>query len=340
MVPAGYIAFDEGCLDSAPVLIRKTSEEHLHCVDALIFDLDGVVIDPSESILIAHPLAMRVWLEDARGFRNCSGLVTAADLAAMKLSGSFNDDWNIAAVTSLTYAVKAAWTGSTDGCELLEHFPSIAEVAAGAVECGGGMEGAREWLKRMAPADAYEKAVAECADGLPVRIFKEVVSGDLCREMYGFDAQYVSGDGTIVDDRLLVQRAVLREQGESAIYTGRTYGEARVAMRLLGLDGWVPDDRMITWNDGMPKPDGRSLAILAERLESVTAAFVGDNPDDLRSVLLSNGMSERRILSIQVCGGASAAQACELYAEMGADMLAPDASAALRALAAVRKGVE
>ncbi len=324
---------------SGEVLALEESLGLLGRLDTLIFDLDGILIDPSRSIQRAHPLAIEMWLEMVFGMKDCAEIVSPEDAAAFKLAGGFNDDWNIAEAVALALAVKALQTGAKEGSELLASSPSLQDVAAGAASLGGGMDGAAEWLRRQCPASVYEEARRICADGLAGQLLKEVIAGPFCCEMYGFDAEYVTGDGTILEDRLLVPPEHLQLPFEKAVFTGRTYGEARVGLRLVGLGEFVTDDRLISWNDGMYKPDGRPLAILVERIGSRTAAFIGDNPDDLRSVQLYRRRDgDVPVLSLQVCFGAAAAEAREVFIREGADLIADDTVSALAALRALREG--
>ena len=320
------------------VLVLPEARELLRRLDTLIFDLDGVLIDPARSIQRAHPLAMEMWLRMKFGLTDCAELVSPEDIAAFKLAGGFNDDWNIAESVALALAVKAIQSGARFGGDLLAEGFSLQDAARGAAALGGGMDGAREWLQRQVPAEVFEQACRACADGLAGQLLKEVVAGPFCREMYDFDAEYVTGEGTILEDRLLVPPSSLELPFERGVYTGRTFGEARVGLRLVGLGEFVPDDRLISWNDGMHKPDGRPLAILTERIGSRVAAFIGDNPDDMRSVHLYRRTGSLPVLSIQVCFGAAAEEAREVFVREGADLIAPDTVSALAALKALRGG--
>jgi phosphoglycolate phosphatase-like HAD superfamily hydrolase len=304
------------------VLALPEAIELLRSLDTLIFDLDGVLIDPTRSIQRAHPLAIEMWLQMTFGMTDCAELVSPEDVAAFKLAGGFNDDWNIAESVALALAVKAIQSGAKDG----------------AASLGGGMDGAREWLRRQTPPEIFEEASRICANGLAGQLLKEVIAGPFCREMYDFDAEYVNGEGTIMEDRLLTPPESLELPFERGVFTGRTYGEARVGLRLVGLGEFVPDERLISWNDGMYKPDGRPLAILTERIGSRVAAFIGDNPDDMRSVHLYRRNGSVPMLSVQVCFGAAADEAREVFIREGADLIAPDTGSALAALKALRDG--
>jgi phosphoglycolate phosphatase-like HAD superfamily hydrolase len=123
-----------------------------------------------------------------------------------------------------------------------------------------------------------------------------------------------------------------------AVFTGRTFGEAQVGLSLVGIDGWVDTANMITWNDGMTKPDGRPLDILTKRLDSKAAAFIGDNRDDMRSVHMYRENGDREVLSVQVCFGASAETARQAFIDGGADMITTTTTDALTAINCLWEG--
>lgn len=324
--------------DGADVLLRTESAAGLARIDTLLFDLDGVILDPTASILSAHPIAMQLWAEKIRGLVNCGNLVGPEDVAEIKLAGGFNDDWNIARAVGLFYSVKAEWFGLKDGRELSAANPTLAEAARGTNMHGGGVDGMRAWLQSVAPEGAFREGSRLCDCDLCAQVFMEVVAGPAeCMEMYGFQARYSTGPGLIHKDGLLITREELQLPWTLGVYTGRTLGETKVGMRLTGLEGWVPDDHVITVADGMPKPDGRPLRILTQRFGSRSAAFVGDNRDDMGSVMLCRRDVDIPVYSVQLCFGPTPEESRDVFVEGGADLIAPDLRAALAVLKMLRE---
>lgn len=330
--PPGYEALGGG------VLVRAESAAGLADIDTLIFDMDGVIIDPTGSIERSHPPALQLWAETVLGLTEAEGLIGPADTAEFRLAGGFNDDWNIAAAAALVYAVKKGRYRISSGRSLKRLPPSLADVARASRAFGAGTPGVSDWLRKWAGDGAYESAAAAWDPDLVMEMFMEVVSGPDCLEMYGFRAMHWPGPGRIANDRLLVTPEQLRLPYALGVYTGRTLGEVHVGLRVLGMSGWLPDDLIISANQGMPKPDGRPLKALAGRLGMGSGAFMGDNPDDLRSVLMYRELEPRPMYGVQVCFGEAPDEAREVFVQMGADMIAPDTASALSALAALREG--
>ena len=338
MTPRAAATQDTGYISLGGVLVRAESADALARIDTLIFDMDGVIIDPTGSIEGAHPPALGLWAETVLGLTGVDGLIDASDTAEFRLAGGFNDDWNIAAAAALVYAVKKARLGLTDGQALRRMRPSLADVARGSAARGGGVEGVEEWLREWAGGGAFEAGAGVWDADLVMQMFMEVVGGADCLEMYGFVPKYWTGEGRIANDRLLIAPEQLDLPFRIGVYTGRTLGEVHVGLRVLGMQGWLPDHLIISAGEGMPKPDGRPLKMLADRLTMVSGAFVGDNPDDLRSARMFRKLDEREMLSIQICFGSAPEEARRKFVRMGADMIAPDTASALSALGALRGG--
>lgn len=319
------------------VLVKKTSVVGLAGIDTLLFDLDGVIIDPTDSIQAAHPEAIKLWAERIRGLVDCDNLVCDDDIGQFKLTSGFNDDWNIASAVGLFYSVRAEWLGSIDGKTLLKRPPALLEMAKGADEYGGGVDGAYKWLEGIAPNEAFTNGIEKWSRDLVMQIFMEVVAGPNCREMYGFDAEYYEGPGYVTRDKLLVDPAILDLPYKVGVYTGRTLGEMKVAFRVTGLNNWPPSGLAITVDDRMPKPAGEPLNILTRKLGSTSAAFIGDNGDDLKSVMLYRDTGKVPVYSIQLFFGPTPNKSREAFIEQGADMVAPDSTVAIQALQSLRE---
>lgn len=316
------------------VWVREESLEGLGAIDALIFDMDGVVLDSRGSIDSAHPVAISFWASNYRGLTETEAMIDSADLGVFKFYSGFNDDWNIASAVALIYSVKSEWLGVKSGSRLRQASPVFSEILEAASKLGSGVEGVRLWLERNAPGDAYKQGVAKWDGDLVMKIFMEVISGPNCQEMYGFKASHYLGEGTILGDRLLAPRDLLTTlPWKVAVYTGRTFGEAKVGLRIVGMQDWVDDALLFSVDEGMPKPDGRPLGILMDRLGADVGAFIGDNRDDMNSVLLyrKNGCV-KPVYSVSVCFSTEPDRVRQIFVEGGSDLIAPDSTMAIRAL--------
>lgn len=331
--PEGYIVCP-GLLPEDMVWVREESLEGLAVIQALIFDMDGVVLDSRGSIDSAHPIAISFWASQYRGLADTDSMVDSNDLGVFKLYSGFNDDWNIASAVALIYSVKSEWLGLKNGSQLRLASPVFTDILEPASQLGSGVDGVKLWLEQNAPKEAFSEGVANWDGDLVMKIFMEVISGPNCQEMYGFEATHYSGSGTILQDRLLVPEDVLKSlPWKVAVYTGRTFGEAKVGLRIVGMPNWVPDHLLFSVDEDMPKPDGRPLGILMERLDATIGAFIGDNRDDMNSVLqYRKDGGKKPVYSVSVCFSTNPDKVRELFVEGGSDLIAPDSTAALKAL--------
>jgi phosphoglycolate phosphatase-like HAD superfamily hydrolase len=308
---------------SGDVLIRRDSISSIGLIDGIIFDVDGVLIDVGESIQLVHKEAAGRFF-GALGWTNCDHLVEPEDVDAFKLAGGFNSDWNLAFAWMLLYLFKSARYGATDGGVLRSREPMIGDFAAGLSKRGGYLESAVGAIREMCLLGEWE-AIASKWDrpGLQ-RMFQEVYSGDLCREVYGFEPEIVTGAGLVRRDRPIFDKRFLPPV-KLGIATGRTAGETIVGMRLMGWDDVFPLSVIVSEDDGFLKPDPRILALAVERLGAKMPMYIGDTPDDLLTVRRYNE-DYGPMLACMVRTGLRGSNGD------GADMIASDVNAALIAV--------
>ena len=237
---------------------------HLASVRAVIFDVDGVLLDATGSY---HAVAE----EAAR--RAIAGLVgepkarevpfdRAGEVPAFKAAGHFNDDWEMARGIALLLYLRALGAAPS-----LQHFLESAQ--------GGGVEGL--YRGRTFSDDVHRALDAKAI----ARACGELYGGDRCRDLFGFEGHgpgYWEREAPLADATLLQQ---VRQRYPLALFTGRNPGEARLALELLGLE--IPDE--LCWvADGRPrKPDPEGLIRLCQALlrdDRGSALFVGDTADD------------------------------------------------------------
>ncbi len=65
-------------------------------LDILVFDMDGVLIDVSESYRKTIAKTVQIYLETCLGFKKGSApLITEEHIASFKMAGGFNNDWDL-----------------------------------------------------------------------------------------------------------------------------------------------------------------------------------------------------------------------------------------------------
>lgn len=232
----------------------------LQC-DAIIFDVDGVLIDDSASYSATIKAAVHhiVHVMHRRPEHLCQ--VEDEDIRAFKIAGGFNDDW------VLSYALAGillAWPEHTR--------PDLSRIAR--ESAGRGLD----WVQWQ-----YFPHLA--LDFLQVRqICLEYFWGeDLLAERMGLPAVYYRGPGFVQRERALVpadflQRLTSAGVRRFGIITGRDHIELEMALETLGWDAGAFDS--IVTAEHVRKPDPRALHIAMEALQPHLALYIGDTGDD------------------------------------------------------------
>jgi HAD superfamily phosphatase len=284
-------------------------------LDVLIFDIDGVLIDVSESYRRAIRQAAQIYLEQVIGLAPYAGeLVSRADVAALKLAGGFNNDWDLTtalveyflalldaplpppAVTAEGWGegLRAAGKPITASVETLRQRKDIPAFAARLRAQGGGLAAVRQILgDRNAPLLSAD---------LVKRIFEEIYLGEeLFRAEYG-EPPRIHHEGLIRRERLIpnLQTLVtLSRRVALGIATGRPRAQATYALERAGIAAFFR--ALVTHEDivaaeqqhfaatgtrvHLGKPHPYSLIQAAQQLTPKRArgAYVGDTLDDVRA---------------------------------------------------------
>ena len=236
--------------------------------DALIFDVDGVLVDANDTYLQVIQEALKTFLnlpETTPGKRCFSPL----QYRTAKGHPSFNDDYDL------------AWFGL---CALLEvrQSPRAAEEEDQGMppeiwgkllrECPS--ENALAWIEARFPGAPSRKEIRTLCE--------EIYFGETYYENTGKKPLHPSGKGLWKKDTPLVEWHWSDLPLTSGIYTGRPETELRLALEILGWEDF-PLSRRITPDSGISKPSPKGLEILAERMESRNPAFFGDSQSDLQA---------------------------------------------------------
>lgn len=252
-------------------------EEDAHIdVDAVVLDIDGVLVDVADSYRRAIVDSVdRVY----------GDTIAVADVQQFKDAGGFNNDWE------LTYAAALYVLGSRSGLDL-----SLSAFTDAVADAGGGLDGAEavvgDRLDDDALADVYEAWDRERLRTvfqtlyLGSERFREIEGGEPAFEARG----YIADEPRIVTPETV---ETLTEQYPVGVVTGRPAAEADIALDRVGLD--LPDDRRFTMDDWEAgKPDPHALVTLAERFDARALVFVGDTLDDVRTAVNADDVDADR----------------------------------------------
>ncbi len=268
-------------------------------VDAVVLDVDGVLVDVADSY-------RRAIIETVT--RCCGKTISRDDIQAFKDAGGFNNDWELTDVGVLYVRARdAGFTIPVDAFAEAIH------------ERGGGLDAARDILREAGYAGIAESGwepttVRETFQAL-------YLGSDYYREIEGGEPPF-EASGYIHDEPVLVTPGTLETMHSSVdvgVFTGRPAAEADIALDRVGLD--LPSEHVLTMDDALPgKPDPEGLFVLADRLTADTVAFVGDTLDDVRTAVTAAKRDDRTFIGIGVLtGGLSGATGRRRYADVGAD---------------------
>ncbi|MDL2298463.1 HAD family hydrolase [Synergistaceae bacterium OttesenSCG-928-D05] len=216
--------------------------------DALIFDIDGVLINVEKSFPEVIRLSvLRGWEKFCGGESDAPGY-TPAHERILKRHGAFNDDYDI---VWLLFSISAA-TGEK---KLSRAFPSPEKLQSEISRFSGDL-GA--WVQERYGALVSRSAVrADCS---------ALYTG----EMYKLESPML---------RCHWKKLPL----PTAIYTGRDAIEWELAKKTLGWEDF-PSELIIHSDSGIRKPSPKGLEILCGRLGVKNPLFFGDTASDMQAL--------------------------------------------------------
>lgn len=213
--------------------------------DALIFDVDGVLLDVRQSFPEVIRLSvLEGWERLCGGVSDAPGY-TPGHARILKQHGSFNDDYDIA----WALLAMAAGTGER---ELSKAFPSPERLADEVKTLDGDLA---PWI------------ISRYGDKTPRGDIREMCARRYFSEMYK------------------LERPMLRCHWKelplpAAVYTGRNGAEWELAKKALGWEDF-PEQLVVNSDSGIRKPSPDGLRLLCERLGAKKPAFFGDTGSDM-----------------------------------------------------------
>jgi HAD superfamily hydrolase (TIGR01548 family) len=273
-------------------------------VDAVILDIDGVLVDVADS----YRRAIVESIEHVYG-----ETIEKDDIQLFKNAGGFNNDWE------LTYAAALYVLARREKPAL-----SIETYAGLIAASGGGPEAAQTAVADELDPASREQILSEWDRERLRDVFQQLYLGsDLYRELEGGEPD-LDTEGFIHDEPVLLSPET-REALEAwplGVVTGRPAAEADIALERVGLD--IPDEHRFTmddWEEGKPHP--RALLDLADAFDADSLAFVGDTLDDIRTATnAAEADPERAYYGVGVLtGGLTGEKGQRKYREAGAEVI-------------------
>ena len=268
-------------------------------VDAVVLDIDGVLVDVSDS----YRRAVVETVERVHGETVDRGAVQQ-----FKEAGGFNNDWELTDAAALYVLARA------EGMD--RSVRSFTDAIAGA---GGGLSGARTVVSEALTPAARERVLAAWDAERHRAVFQQLYLGSsLYRDLQGTEPS-LDVPGYIHEEQVLVGAETLAALDQPlGVLTGRPAAEADIALDRVGLE--VPERHRFTMDDpGEGKPDPSGLVTLAGRLGADSVVFVGDTLDDIRTAVNANVSDDRSYHAVGVLtGGLSGEEGRRKYEQAGA----------------------
>ncbi|ERH08618.1 MAG: haloacid dehalogenase superfamily, subfamily IA hydrolase, TIGR01548 [halophilic archaeon J07HX64] len=271
-------------------------------VDAVVLDIDGVLVDVSDSY-------RRAIVETVA--RVHGGTVDREAVQEFKEAGGFNNDWELTDAVALYVLAREEGMDRSVG-----SFTSAIEAA------GGGLSGARTVVSEALTPAARELVLTAWDDERHRTVFQQLyLGGELYRDLEGEEPRFDT-PGYIHDERVIVDPETLAAlERPLGVLTGRPAAETEIALDRVGLD--LPEPNRFTmdnWAGGKPDPD--ALVTLADRLDADSLAFVGDTLDDVRTAINANTSDERAYYGVGVLtGGLSGETGRRKFEQVGASVV-------------------
>jgi len=271
-------------------------------VDAVVLDLDGVVVDVEHSY-------RRAIVESIE--RLYGETIERDDIQFFKDAGGFNNDWEVA------YAGALYVLASAEGLDL-----SLDAFTDRIAERGGGLDAAEAVVRDTLSPNQCED-VFEAWDRDQLRdVFQMLYLGaDLYRDIEGGEPRIVE-PGFIHDEPTLIDPETIdtfHADYDVGVVTGRPAAEAAIAIEQVGLG--VPEADRFTlddWEAG--KPDPHALVTLAAKFDADRVVFVGDTLDDVKTAVNANEEDDGRVYDGVgvLTGGLSGEDGRAKFASVGA----------------------
>ena len=236
-------------------------------VDAVVLDIDGVLVDVADSY-------RRAIVESIE--RVYEATLPPDAIQAFKDAGGFNNDWE------LTYAAALFVLAGREG-----HDADVETFTTAIAEAGGGLSAAESVVEAELSTAEHDRVRAAWDPPRLRRVFQALYLGsDRYRALEGEEPPFESR-GYIHDEPVLATEGALERLASTydlGVLTGRPAAEADIALDRVGLA--VPDDHRFTmddWEEGKPHP--HALVTLAQRFDADRVAFAGDTLDDVRTAV-------------------------------------------------------
>ena len=275
----------------------------------IVFDMDGVLIDVSNSYRAAVRQTARLFFKSAPASEKLpEPLFPLRDLAAIKQSGGLNNDWDLSClVINLLFNLieKPPVYQSKDPWARYQETIRQCNVSSLARFLESDPMPLSDLLKRAGKTKnsfIYGLFAGDVGSGNIIKqIFQEVYLGKaLFEATYGLNPLFYHAEGFIHREKLLIDKGVLEALARNhilAIATGRPRAEAEYPLthfdlrkyftNVLALEDCLEEEKRRSQAEGqrvsLSKPDPFMLDAIAAKQKNPLGGYfyIGDMPDDM-----------------------------------------------------------
>ena len=235
----------------------------------VFFDVDDVLVDASRSFPQSVAKAARRYMEE-QNLDVENRLLEK--VKTIKERPGFNDDWDTAEALTL-YLLQGRGPSPRILSQFLDDLGS-----------NGGRQALKAWLENQ--SQEQKDWITARYDSERVRQLAMAFYGgpSYCKQLFGFDAYDFVGEGTIIEESLLVDPERLENlRVPWFIYTGRSCLEMEPLFERMNLT--KPWQLFCAGSEGPIKPDPSPLKEMVKKSNAQGVILVGDNLDDRETVL-------------------------------------------------------
>jgi HAD superfamily hydrolase (TIGR01548 family) len=320
----------EDYLQKQNILVKKDKFPILDNIDVIIFDVDGVLVNVSDSFHKSAIDTVQYYFSNIIKISGKEELVDRQLINSFKLAGGFNDDWELTAAAILYYLWKMKQSKLNTLEELKDSPPTIDKFIGENLSTGDGLSQLHMWIKENAsdPDEIFSSWDKEKI----FQIAKEFYAGKkYCYRLYNFYPEFIKKDnGNIERETILINPEAIQilKNYNIGILTGRDKAETRYILNKIGWESFLKPEMIITSQDNKKKkPSPEGLKYLLDISNSKTGLYIGDTMADLLTVKSFNKQRKKQqclfslILDNKFAGDTYQAQK-ENFLGKGVDFLA------------------
>jgi HAD superfamily hydrolase (TIGR01548 family) len=324
------------------LFIKQELFKTLPQLDAVLLDVDGVILDVSQSFRVTIARTVQYIATEVLKLEDTGALIEESESDLFKMAGGFNSDWDLTNAAVALVIAKHARSGANTTSEIREQAPTWEQYTGEVKRRGGGLPAAEMViLEQLTPGQRRDFAV-NWNPKFVTQIFQEMYGGiDGCKSLYGFEPEHLREEGLYKNEQVLLDRELitsLPSRVKVGLLTGRTRSETKLAMEFARLQ--IPESNWVTETDGVKKPDGAALVALQEKMNFKFGVYIGDTMDDLsvvKNYRETRGAGRAKIVSCIALSGPSGEAHRRTFLEAGTEIATPDVNTFLQYLKSVLK---